>query len=215
MKILDCPQGSEEWLQARLGKATASRIADVTAKTKSGPSASRKNYAAQLIAERLTGACQDSYKNAAMQWGTEKEPEAREFYEMLTGNDVRQVGMVLHPEIEMSLASPDGLIGDDGLVEIKCPNTATHIETLLSEKIDKKYLQQMQWQMACTGRKWCDFVSYDPRLDITKQIWIFRVERDDKMIKELEKEVTLFLAEIAETIDKLNRKFGQQSEAAA
>src|SRR5688572_9895193 len=164
MIVIDLEQGSEEWLQARCGKATASRMGDLMARTKSGWGASRTNYAAELIAERLTGCPAEKYKSPAMAWGTDHEAEARALYEFLGDCEVRSVGLVTHPSIANSLASPDGLVGDDGLVEIKAPNTATHIATLLGGAIDSRYVLQMQWQMACTGRKWADFCSYDPRL---------------------------------------------------
>lgn len=189
-------QGTEEWLHARCGKVTASRVADVVAKTKTGWGASRANYMAELIAERLTGQPTQSYTNAAMQWGIEKEPEARVAYEFFRGVEVVQVGFVDHSSIGMSGASPDGLVGDDGLVEIKCPGTATHIDTLLGQKVPEKYVTQMQWQMACTGRKWCDFVSYDPRLPENLALFIKRVYRDDARINELQSMVQDFLAEL-------------------
>lgn len=196
-------QRSDEWFAVRCGKVTASRVADVVAKTRSGYSASRANYAAQLIAERLTGTPGDSFSNAAMQWGTEKEPEARAAYEFFTDATVEEVAFVEHPTISHSGASPDGLVGDSGLVEIKCPNTATHIETLRGRKVPDKYIKQMHWQMACTGRKWCDFVSYDPRMPESMQLWVKRVERDDALVAELEKEVAAFLEEVAATINEL------------
>lgn len=196
-------QGSDEWFAARLGKVTASRVADVVAKTKSGPAASRKNYLAQLVAERLTKTASDSFTNAAMQWGTEKEPEARSAYTLMTDNPVEGVGFVDHPTIAMTGASPDGLVADNGLVEIKCPNTATHIETLLSGKVPSKHNTQMQWQMACTGREWCDFVSYDPRLTGDLALFVERVERDYTLISELESSVSDFLDDVEETITKL------------
>ena len=142
-----------------------------------------------------------------MQWGTENEPAARTIYEFMCNATIILVGAVLHPIIEMSLSSPDGLVGDDGLVEIKCPNTATHIETLLGDEIDGKYIKQMQWQMACTGRAWCDFVSFDPRMPGDMQLHIQRVMRDDKMIGELEAATRDFLVEIDATIAKLVQKF--------
>lgn len=206
-------QGSDAWKQARLGKATASRIADIIAKTKSGPSASRANYLAQLVAERLTGAVAESYSNAAMQWGTEKEPEARAAYEFYRGAVVMPVGFVPHPSVEMTGASPDGLVGDDGLIEIKCPNTATHIETLLGGCVPGKYVTQMQWQMACTGRAWCDFVSFDPRMPEDMRMFVSRVQRDGKLIGTLETEVAAFLAEVSDTVRRLESMF-RQSEAA-
>ena len=213
MKIIDCAQGSPEWFAARLGKVSASRVADVIAKTKTGWGASRANYAAELVAERLTGAPAEKYSNAAMAWGTETEPQARSMYEFMRDCDVVEVGTVLHPTIAMSCASPDGLVGDDGLVEFKCPNTATHIETLLGDSIAGKYITQMQWQMACTGRLWCDFVSFDPRMPGDMQIIVQRVARDAAMIAELEKQVVAFLSEVDGTISALEAKFRQREAA--
>ena len=189
-------QGSKEWVQSRLGKVTASRVADLMAKTKTGWGAGRANYMAELISERLTGVPADNYSSAAMQWGTDTEPQARTDYEFLTNRIVNQVGMIEHPTIPMTGASPDGLIADDGLIEIKCPNTATHIGTLLNRRVPEKYITQMQWQMACTGRQWCDFVSFDPRLPPAMKLWITTIPRDDKRIAELEQAVIAFLAEL-------------------
>jgi putative phage-type endonuclease len=200
-------QGTPEWLAERLGKATASRISDIMAKTKSGPSASRQNYAAELIAERLTGNGGDFYINAAMQRGTDLEPDARDAYSFESGHTVEQVGFIPHPTIAMSGASPDGLVGDVGLVEIKCPGTAKHIATLTGGSIDGKFVNQMQWQMACTGRSWCDFVSYDPRLPVEMQLATRRVHRDDEMIAEMEREVVAFLAEVDGLIATLTTQF--------
>ena len=200
-------QGTAEWFSHRLGKVTASRVADVIAKTKRGYSASRANYMAELICERLTGAKGESYQNAAMVWGTETEPKARSAYEAETGFLVTGVGFVSHPTITMAGASPDGLVGQDGLVEIKCPNTATHIDTVLSEAVPAKYIAQMQWQMACTERNWCDFISYDPRVPEAIQLWTKRVERDDKYIGQLEEEVFNFIEELETKIDALKEKY--------
>lgn len=199
-------QGTREWIEARLGKATASRMADIMAKTKTGYGASRANYMAEIITERLTGAPADRFTNAAMQWGTETEPQARAAYEFTTGFDVVEVGFIGHPSIAESGASPDGLVGDDGMIEIKCPNTATHIETILSGDVPDKYVKQMQWQMACTGRAWCDFVSFDPRLPPDLMLWIRRVERDAGMIAEMEAEVVAFLSETETKIESLMRR---------
>ncbi len=196
-------QGSPEWFAQRLGKATASRIADIIAKTKSGYSTSRANYAAELVCERLTGAQAERFKNAAMEWGTEKEPEARAAYEFMHDVDVALAEFVPHPHIPMSGASPDGYVGDLGLIEIKCPISATHIDTLLRGQVPDKYEVQMLWQMACTGRAWCDYVSFDPRLPPHLQLFVKRVHRDDKRVGEMEREVESFLAEVADTIDKL------------
>lgn len=206
-------QRSSEWFEARLGKVTASKIADVCAKTKSGWGASRGNYAAQLICERLTGEPTEGFTNAAMQWGTDTEPQARAAYEFLTDNPVTEVALVDHPAIPMSSASPDGLVGADGMVEIKCPNSATHINTLLKETVERKYMLQMQWQMACADRQWCDFVSFDPRLPTELQMWVKRVERNDDMIAETEEIVREFLAEIDATVASLRAKYMKEKAA--
>ena len=195
-------QRTDDWFTARLGKVTASRVADVVAKTKSGYSASRDNYMADLIVERLTGQKASSFSNAAMEWGTEQEPHARAAYSARTGELVEEVGFIDHPTVTMSGASPDGLV-NEGCVEFKCPNTATHLEYLLAGKPPEKYITQMQWQMACTNRPWCDFVSYDSRLPEHLQMLIVRITRDDKRIAELEDEVRKFLAELDEKVTKL------------
>jgi len=200
-------QRTPEWYAARLGKVTASRVADLMAKAKSGYSASRANYMAELICERLTGEQADRFQNAAMQWGTDVEPQAREAYEFITAQAVTETGLVMHPTLADFGASPDGLEGSDGLVEIKCPNTATHIETLLSDAAPAKYLPQMQAQMACTGRAWCDFVSFDPRLPADMQMWVRRVPRDDEFIAEMEREVAAFLSELTAKLDALRARY--------
>jgi putative phage-type endonuclease len=189
-------QRSDEWFAARIGKVTASRVADVLAKTKTGYSTTRDNYMAQLVCERLTGQKGESFTNAAMQWGTETEPLARISYEVAQNVLVDEVGFVPHPSIIMAGASPDGLVGDDGLLEIKCPNTATHIETLLSQTVPNKYNTQMQFQMACTGRLWCDFVSFDNRLPSELQLFVKRVPRDNMYIRLMEEEIVKFLNEL-------------------
>jgi hypothetical protein len=200
-------QGSPEWFAMRCGRVTASRVADVIAKTKTGWGASRTNYAAELIAERLTGCTAPGFTNAAMQWGTETEPLARMAYETRVGVTVEEIGFVDHPEIANSGASPDGLIGDDGMLEIKCPNTATHLDTLLSETVPAKYVTQMMWQMACTGRAWCDFVSFDPRLPAEMSLFIRRVPRDVSMILDLEGDVAAFLREIDGKVEALTARY--------
>lgn len=190
-------QGSAEWHALRVGKATASRIADIMRKGKGGTvSMSRARYMGELIAERLTGVPADSFKSADMQWGNDTEAQAREFYELCTGYDLAAIDFVDHPVIAMSGASPDRLVRNDGLLEIKCPATHTHIETLLGAKIDPDYITQMQWQMACTNRAWCDFVSFDPRLPEDLRISITRVDRDNERIGELEAAVRVFLSEV-------------------
>ena len=195
-------QRTEEWFAARLGKVTASRVADVIAKTKSGYSASRDNYMAQLICERLTGQQGESFTNAAMTWGTETEPLARSAYEA-HAEMVEEVGFVQHPKIEQAGASPDGLVGLFGMLEIKCPNTATHIDTLLSQTVPTKYITQMQWQMRCCERQWCDFVSFDPRLPQDLQLFVKRIDFDASYVATLEEEVNLFLKELDQKVNKL------------
>jgi len=198
-------QRTEEWFKQRLGKVTASAISNVIAKTKTGVSASRENYSTQLTLERLTGQQAEFYTNAAMEWGTATEPQARSAYELYREVFVDVVGFIDHPIIAMSGASPDGFVGEDGLVEIKCPESKTQMETLLSQKVPTKYMPQMQWQMACTGRKWCDFVSYDPRMPENLQIFVQRVERNDVYIKMLEEEVRVFIEEIDQKIEILRK----------
>ena len=196
-------QGSPEWFKARLGKVTASRVADVIAKTKTGYSASRAKYMTQLIIERITGEPTESYTNPAMERGIEQEQFARAAYEAKANVLVDECGSFDHPSISMSSASPDGLVDQDGQVEIKNPMSHTHLETLITKKVPGDYVTQMQWQMACTGRKWCDFVSYDSRMPEHLRLFVRRVERDDELIAELEKEVIKFLAELEDKLDKL------------
>jgi putative phage-type endonuclease len=206
-------QGSDEWKALRLGKVTASRVADMVAKTKSGWGASRANYAAQLIAERLTGVAAEGYTNAAMLHGTETEPEARTAYEFYHGVTVEQVAFVPHPLIGDAGCSPDGLVNPNGQIEIKCPMTNTHIDTLLGQSTPARYIDQIQFQLSCTGRAWCDFVSYDPRLPENMRLFVRRVMRDDKRIAELETEAIVFLKEINDRITQLENLYGEKAAA--
>lgn len=201
---MEVKQRSPEWFEQRLGNASASRIADVIAKTKSGYSASRDNYLTELVLERF-GIPQESFSSQAIEWGTETEPLARAHYEAITGVFVDEVGYVLHPTIKHAGASPDGVVGD-GLLEIKCPNTKTHFEYLLNGEVPNKYKPQMAWQMACTGAKWVDFVSFDPRAPEGLQYFQIRYERDDEYIKMLEDEVVKFLAEVDAKFQQLKKK---------
>lgn len=198
-------QRTPEWFELRLGKVTASRIGDLMAKTRSGYSASRANYMTELAIQRLTGAVGQGFTSPAMQWGTEQESNARNAYSFFTENEVEEIAFINHPTIEQAGASPDGLVGDDGLVEIKCPNSATHLDTLLRGIIKNQYVLQMQWQMACSGRKWCDFVSFDPRFPEDLKIFIKRVERDDELITEITGEVIKFLCELDATMEQLEQ----------
>lgn len=198
-------QRTTEWHAARLGKVTASRVSEVIAK---GKGATRESYMADLIVERLTGQRVGGFTTAHMEWGTEQEPHARAAYSARTGELVEEVGFIDHPRITNSGASPDGLVGDEGLVEFKCPATSTHLDTLLAGEVPSKHLAQIQWQMACTGRKWCDFVSYDPRLPEHLRMFVKRIPRDDKRIAELEAEVQKFLVELDEKLKKLENLHG-------
>jgi len=198
-------QGTPEWHAARLGKVTASKINDVMAKLKGGgEAAGRRNYRAQLVAERLTGEPTETYCSDAMRRGSEMEPLAREAYEFLTGTTVEQIGFIDHPTIPMTGCSPDGLIGDDGMLEIKCPNTATHIDWLLGGKVPPEHVNQMRWQMECAGREWCDFASYDPRLPVELQLFVApRLWVDFSAVAPIRIEVMTFLAEVNEIVGKL------------
>lgn len=201
-------QGTPEWFAARLGKVTASRIVDVMMKE---TLAGYQNYRAQLVCERLTGTMTETFTSAAMQHGTNTEPQARAFYELETGLTVDQVGFINHPSLLMAGASPDGTVGADGLVEIKCPQPATHIKTLTGAAIDRKYVLQMQWQMACTERDWCDFVSFCPSLPDAMQIFRKRVDRDAEAVEEITAAVTRFLSDV----DRLCADLAAKYEAAA
>ena len=199
-------QGTPEWQALRIGKLTASRVADMLATVKAGESMSRKNLRADLIAERLTGSKTESYSNSAMNWGVETEPQARAAYEVFSYNFVDQVAFVDHQTIPNFGCSPDGLVGDDGLIEIKCPNTSTHLEYIETRKPPSKYLTQMMSQMSVTGRKWCDFVSFDPRLPDGLKLLVVRIERDEEVIAKIEAEAIKFLAEVDAKIIELYKQ---------
>lgn len=204
-------QGSPGWFAARLGKVTASRIADVMAKGRgSAPSVTRQKYLVQLALERITGNAAETFTSTAMQWGTDNEPMARDQYAFIKGVEVEQVGFVDHPSIAMSGASPDGLISDKGLVEIKCPESHTHWATLKGDPIASRYVDQMQWQMACTGREWCDFVSFDPRFPPEQQLHVQRVHADADRQDELVQGVTRFLVDLE---GELSAVIGQEVAA--
>ena len=200
---MSAAQGSPEWLLERCGKVTASRVADILAKTKSGPAASRQNYLAQLVAERLTLTVEQGFTNAAMQHGTEHEPIARALFEVSTGLTVDEVGFVPHPTIDMAGASPDGLVGDDERIEINCPNTATHIDYLLADVVPAKYKPQMAWQLLCTGRKRCHFASFDPRMPEDLQLFLVLYEPTAEYLAEVTAEIVAFIAEVDSTVAKL------------
>ena len=207
------PQRSAGWREARLGKVTASRLADLTGRTKTGWSASRGVYMSQLIVERLTGVALQAPLNAAMRWGVEHERRALAAYSFRTDRDPLETGFWSHPRIDQSGASPDGLVGFAGLVEVKCPTTPVHLETLEAKAIPAKYLPQMNWQMACTGRSWCDFVSFDPRLPEPLRMYVARLFRNEEVIADLEQQVQTFLAELDQRVIKLSSSGPQRCAA--
>ena len=214
IELAEVTQGSEAWQMVRCGKVTASRLDDVLAKTKSGYSSSRANYMTQLVLERVTGTKAESYTNAAMLHGVTQEPFARAAYEAHTGQMVEEVRFLPHPEIADAGASPDGLVGDDGMVEIKCPASSTALEVWLAHSqggnpVDAKYYAQMQWQMRCAGRSWCDYVVFDPRMPAKAQLFISRVERNDEWLKTAESEVVTFLAEVDAKVKSLKTIIGE------
>ncbi len=212
---MSADQGTQEWLMERCGKVTASRMADVMATIKTGESASRANYRAELVAQRLTGQLEAGFTNAAMQWGTEQEPFARASYEIMRGVFVEEVGFVPHPQIMMAGASPDGLVGSDGMVEIKCPNTATHIAFLLDGKIPQKYQLQMAWQMACCGRQWVDYASFDPRMPEYLRLKVVRYAATEAGIPAIEAAVRQFIAEVDSTVAALENLLRDRRKAVA
>jgi len=203
-------QNSLEWEAARCGSVGASRVADIMRKGKNGEaSASRKNYLTDLVLERLTGRPREGFVSRAMQDGKEREAEARRQYSFLTDNEVEQVGIYLHPLITGAHASPDGIIGEQGLYEGKAPEPAQHLAALQGGKIAADYQTQCQWQMACSGRSWCDWVSFHPDFPVRMQLCIIRVTRDAARIEELEMEVGKFLLEVKQTVERLQKEFGE------
>lgn len=208
MRTIDCEQNTPEWHQARAGRCTGSRIADVTAKTKTGVSAVRATYLGELVAERLAGfQSGDGYKSPAMKWGSDNEELACATYGFMYDCEPKKIGFVLHPKWDDAGASPDRLINNDGLIQVKCPNSITHITSLRGGAIDGKYLKQMQWEMLCAERSYCDFVSFDPRFPPEMQLYVQRVHRDDRLIAELEQEVRVFLDEVESTVAELRKLY--------
>ena len=202
---LDVEQGSQAWFECRLGCVTSSRVADAISKLKrkEGESAARRNLRYEILCELLTKKPSEHYVSRYMEEGKENEPLARTAYELQKDVIVEQVGFVYHDRIKMAGASPDGLVGDDGLIEIKCPKTSTHLEYLINAVVPEEYKPQMYWQMACTDRQWCDFVSYDPRLPEDLQLLVVRLPRDNERIAEMEKAVEEFLFEVDQMLNSL------------
>lgn len=196
-------QRSYDWIQERVGHATASRFKDVMAKLKSGgPAQARKDYMSELVCEMLTGQPVNKFTNAAMAWGTETEPEARQAYMIATGNEVDEVSFIKHRTLRAG-ASPDGIVNLEGCLEIKCPTSMTHMDTLIEGVVPEHHKAQIQGQMWITGYQWCDFVSYDPRMPKGLDMFIQRVPRDNFYIAELELEVSVFLKEVDERVAAL------------
>lgn len=203
---MNAPQQTADWLKARAGHATASRFKDVLAKIKTGEAATRAKYRIQLVTERLTGLPVEGFKNNAMAWGTEREPEARMAYEVETGQIVQEFGFILHPDVQWVGASPDGFVGADGMVEIKCPYESTvHVMTL-TDGMPTEHTAQIQGNLWVNGRKWCDFVSYDPRMPEGLQVYRQRIERDDKYIAKLAEEIQDFLLGVSKVHQQLMEK---------
>jgi len=198
-------QRTREWFDVRVGKVTASRMGDLMARTKTGFAAKRQDYLWEIVTERLTGKPSVHFETAAMRWGIEMEALARASYEAEVGEMAEEVGFVIHPELHDAGASPDGLVGSDGLVEIKCPETTTHLKMVLRRSIDERYMLQMQWQLECTRRCWCDFVSFDPRVDAPLSLMIIRFPRDDKMIAMMRDDVCNFLKDASALEDGIKR----------
>ena len=199
-------QGTDEWRLARVGSVGASDAPKVMRKTKTGFSADRDSLLTEKIYERLTGKPWPSFVTAAMQQGIEREPEARTLYSVVKGHDVDEVGIVPHPTIKSSHASPDGYVGERGLVELKCPEARAHMKLLDDGSIPNDHAVQMAWQLCCTGRDWCDYVSYNPDLPIKLQLFIRRVPRDEARNRELEREIARFVEEIDRKVEKLSRR---------
>lgn len=214
MRILDCKQNTAEWLEIRCGKITASRIADVLATLKKGgEGADRKNYRIEVLAERISGRIEDHYVSAEMAWGSEFEPIARSAYEIATGEIVDTVGFVLHPTFDFAGGSPDGLVGEDGGIELKCPKTTTHIKWMTAGGVPEEHQAQCLWNMACAERDWWDFISFDPRMPDGLKVYIERMERDEARIRLIEAEVVRFNDEIEAAADKLRSRVIKTPEA--
>lgn len=207
MRVIKCAQGSAEWLDIRRGKITASRIADVlSVLKKGGEGADRRNYRIEQIAERLSGRSEDHYVSLEMEWGMEFESVARSAYEIATESIVDTVGFVLHPIFDFAGSSPDGLVNENGILEIKCPKTTTHLKWMLAGGVPEEHQAQCLWNMACCDRKWADFVSYDPRLPEGLKIFIARMERDDERIAVIEADVSKFNDEIEKEMSRLRER---------
>lgn len=208
MNLLEIQQGSPEWLKARLNNCTGSRVKDALSFLRDGktPSQKRKDYLTDLVTERLTGFAAEHYVTPAMQWGIDTEPYARAAYSVVSGNEVDRVGIAVHPSIKGFMSSPDGLVGDCGITEFKCPNTTTHIEWMLADVIPPEHEYQLLAHLSCTGRKWVDFFSFDPRLPPKHQYFLKRMERDEERISTMEAGVVQFLGELNEMVAKLEAR---------
>jgi len=206
MNIIEtCEQGSSEWHKLRLGRITASKMKDVLSKGRgTAPSKTAESYMMELLAERLTGEPKPFFENDAMRWGTETEPQARAMYELKSGNTVKEVAFIA--EGDHLGVSPDGLIGDDGMLEIKCPTTITQIRRALTDNYSNDYYEQIQMQLWIAQRQWCDFLSFDPRLDVDAGYLLQRVERDEEFIKNMEEKTGLFITKMNDLYEQLTKE---------
>lgn len=198
MRIIDCEQNTPDWFKWRVGIPTASNF-DKIVTSKGEPSKQRTKYMYQLAGERITGKMEETYKNANMQRGIEMESEARQVYELINNVEILKVGLCIEEGETVYAASPDGLVGKDGLIEIKCPQITTHVEYLLKTELPTEYFQQVQGQLLVTNRKWNDFISYYPGM----KPLIVRVQRDEKFIKALKIELEVFCKELNQLIERI------------
>jgi putative phage-type endonuclease len=215
VRLIDCEQGSGAWLAARAGRITASRVAEVLAYAKKGgETQKRADYRIELVSERLSGLATEKYVTFAMKEGTRLEPQARTEYELATDVLCDQVGFAIHPAMDFSGASPDGLVGKDGGVEIKCPTRTTHIEYLMAGIVPPEYEPQMVWNMVCCERMWWDFVSYCPDFPEPLNMFTIRLHRDEARIDVIDAEVRKFNAEVETTIQQLQEEIHARDRAA-
>lgn len=195
--MIGVPSGTAEWVKARIGIVTASRLGDVMAKRKDKQEAApRRNYMRELVAERMTGFAIDHYVSPAMQWGLDYENEGKEYYEALSGNLIEPAGFILHRSIADFGATPDGFLSPDGVFEMKAPTTSTHLDWIIDGKVPPEYKPQMLGEMMCTGRQWCDFSSYDPRMPENKRLFVRRYEPTAAEFAEIEDAVRAFLLDL-------------------
>lgn len=212
--IIEVEQGTPEWLQMRCGMGTGSGIGKAIkriGKSEKNPngtkySADREKYLMEVVCERLTGRATEHYVTDAMLWGIEHEPIAREEYGMARGCDVDPGKFAIHDRMKWFGSSSDGLVGEDGCIEIKCPTSLTHLQWVIDGVVPDEHIDQMKAAMSCYNRQWCDFISYDPRMPKDLRLFVRRLERDEPMIVEMEQEVEKFLAEVDVLLDTIKKR---------